>query len=65
MLTYSMGFVYNDSVSVILLRWNTGRGRVSLHVKIFDGFCIQLFSISYSTEVEYRQSSCIFTWLHY
>jgi hypothetical protein len=36
-LKYSMGFAYNDSVSVILLRWNTDRVHVSLHVKIFDG----------------------------
>ena len=46
MLKYPIKFVYNDSVSVILLRWNTDRGCVSLHVKIFDGFCIQGFSIS-------------------
>ena len=32
-----MGIVYNDSVSVILLRWNTDRLRVTLHVKIFRG----------------------------
>ena len=38
MLKYSMDFVYNDSVSVILLRRNTDRERVILHVKIFDGF---------------------------
>jgi ribosomal protein S1 len=64
-LTYSMGFAYNDSVSVILLRYNTDRVRVSLHVKISDKVCIQWFSISYSTEMEYRQSTCIFTMLKY
>jgi hypothetical protein len=37
MLKYSMGIVYNDSVSVILLRWNTDRVRVTLHVTIFRG----------------------------
>ena len=37
MLRYSIGIVYNDSVSVILLRWNTDRVRVTLHVKIFRG----------------------------
>jgi hypothetical protein len=37
----SVGFVYKNSVSIIILRWNTNRVRVTLHVKIFDGFCIQ------------------------
>jgi len=61
MLKYLMDFVCNDSVSVILLKWNTDRVRVSLHVKIFDGFCTKWFSSGYSTEMEYRQSTCNFT----
>ena len=36
-----MGFACNDSVSVILLRYNTDRLRVSLHVNISDKVCIQ------------------------
>ena len=56
-----MGFVYNDTVSVIIVRWNTDRIRVALHISLFGGFCIHLFSISYTAEMEYRQRTCIFT----
>jgi len=56
MLKYSMGFVYNDSVSSILLRYNTDREHVSLHDKIFHGFCIQGFSISWDATDRARVS---------